>query len=88
VTAVLLPEGVNELQLRRSLLATYDIEVSGGIGKLAGRMLRIGLMGYNSTRKNVTTVLTALERLLPAAGHEPTPGAALAAADAVYEGKH
>ncbi len=84
LTAVYLRDGIDELSLRRNLLNTYDIEVGGGMGKLQGHMIRIGLMGYNSTRKNVTTILSALEHVLPQSGFTPTPGAALAAADAVY----
>jgi alanine-glyoxylate transaminase/serine-glyoxylate transaminase/serine-pyruvate transaminase len=87
VTAVSLLDGVDELALRRHLLNTYDIEVSGGIGKLQGRLLRIGLMGYNSNRKNVAILLAALEHILPLCGLTPTPGAALAAADAVYQNR-
>ena len=84
VTAVYLREGIDELALRRHLLNEYDIEVSGGIGKLQGHLLRIGLMGYNATPKNVAILLTALEHGLPQCGLTPTVGAALAAADAVY----
>lgn len=84
LTAVLLRDGIDELALRRNLLQAYDIEVSGGMGRLQGHLLRIGLMGYNSNRKNVTTLLTALEHLLPQSGFTPTVGAALAAADTVY----
>ena len=84
LTAVYLRDGINELALRQNLLKAYDIEVGGGMGKLQGHLIRIGLMGYNSSRKNVTTILTAIEHLLPQSGFTPTPGAALAAADAVY----
>ena len=84
VTAVYLQDGIDELALRRHLLNAYDIEVSGGIGKLQGHLLRIGLMGYNANRKNVTALLAALEHVLPQCGLTPTAGAALAAADAVY----
>lgn len=84
LTAVYLRSGIDELALRRQLLSTYDIEVGGGMGKLQGRLLRIGLMGYNSNHKNVATILTALEHILPQCGFTPVAGAALAAADAVY----
>ncbi len=85
LTAVSLPEGVDELALRTGLLEEYNIEVGGGFGALKGRLIRIGLMGYNSNRKNVDTVLAALEHVLPRCGLTPTAGAALAAADAVYK---
>src|SRR5579872_4393354 len=85
LTAVSLPEGVDELAIRKGLLDEYNIEIGGGFGALKGRLIRIGLMGYNSNRKNVDTVLAALEHVLPRSGLIPPAGAALAAADAVYK---
>lgn len=85
LTAVSLPEGVDELAIRNGLLDEYHIEIGGGFGQLKGRLLRIGLMGYNSSPKNVYTVLAALEHVLPRCGFTPRVGAALAAADAVYK---
>lgn len=85
LTAVSLPEGVDELAIRKGLLDEYSIEIGGGFGPLKGRLIRIGLMGYNSCRKNVDTVLAALEHILPRCGLTPPAGAALAAADAVYK---
>jgi alanine-glyoxylate transaminase / serine-glyoxylate transaminase / serine-pyruvate transaminase len=87
LTAVSLPEGVDETALRNGLLDEYSIEIGGGFGPLKGRLIRIGLMGYNSNRKNVDTILAALEHVLPRCGYTPPPGAALAAADAVYESR-
>jgi alanine-glyoxylate transaminase/serine-glyoxylate transaminase/serine-pyruvate transaminase len=87
LTAISLPEGVDELAVRNGLLEEYDIEIGGGFGTLKGRLLRIGLMGYNACRKNVDTVLAALEHVLPRCGFTPMAGAALAAADAVYKHK-
>src|SRR5712692_4559772 len=85
LTAVSVPEGVDELAIRKGLLEEYNIEIGGGFGPLQGRLMRIGLMGYNSCRKNVDTVLAALEHVLPRCGFTPPAGAALAAADAVYK---
>ena len=85
LTAISVPEGVDELAVRQRLLEEYNIEIGGGFGPLKGRLLRIGLMGYNSCRKNVDTVLSALEHVLPSSGFQPPAGAALAAADAVYK---
>jgi alanine-glyoxylate transaminase / serine-glyoxylate transaminase / serine-pyruvate transaminase len=85
LTAVTVPEGVDELAIRKGLLDEYSIEIGGGFGQLKGRLIRIGLMGYNSCRKNVDTVLAALEHVLPRCGFTPPAGAALAAADAVYK---
>ncbi len=85
LTAISGPEGVDELAVRQRLLEEYNIEIGGGFGPLKGRLLRIGLMGYNSCRKNVDTVLSALEHVLQGPGFQPHAGAALAAADAVYK---
>ncbi len=87
LTAISLPEGVDEMAVRKGLLEEYNIEIGGGFGPLKGRLLRIGLMGYNSCRKNVDTVLAALEHVLPRCGFESHVGAALVAADAVYKGR-
>ena len=85
LTAVSVPEGVDELAIRQGLLDEYNIEIGGGFGQLHGHLIRIGLMGYNSCRKNVDTILSALEHVLPRCGFTPHTGAALAAADAVYK---
>ena len=59
-----LPEYVDDTKIRRRLLEDYNIEIAGGFGPLAGRIWRIGLMGYSSQRENVTLLLAALEDLL------------------------
>ena len=87
LTAISLPTGVDEVVIRNGLLEEYGIEIGGGFGLLKGHLLRIGLMGYNSSRKNVDTVLAALEHVLPRCGFTPPTGAALAAADAVYKSR-
>ncbi len=87
LTAISLPAGVDEIAIRNGLLEEYNIEIGGGFGPLKGRLLRIGLMGYNASRKNVDTVLAALEHVLPRCGFTPRAGAALAAADAVYKSR-
>ncbi len=69
-----LPEGVDDGKLRKMLLATYGIEVLGGFGPLAGKVLRIGLMGSSSTRKNVLLLLVALESCLKAQGVNASGG--------------
>lgn len=85
LTPILIPESVDELALRKALLDEYNIEVGGGLGAFKGRMLRVGLMGYNAQRQTVYTLLSALEHVLPRCGYTiPTPGAALKAADQFY----
>ena len=68
LTTVLVPEslcGDGEATLRRRLLDAYNIEVGGGLGPLAGRIWRIGLMGENARLTNVEALLNALRRELP-----------------------
>jgi alanine-glyoxylate transaminase/serine-glyoxylate transaminase/serine-pyruvate transaminase len=64
LNAVRVPPGVEEAELRRRLLQDYGIEIGAGLGALAGRIWRIGLMGYGSTARNVRLVLGALQDLL------------------------
>lgn len=64
LTTVVVPEGVDELMVRRRLLNEYNIEIAGGLGELAGRVWRIGLMGYSSNVANVTLLLAALHEVL------------------------
>jgi alanine-glyoxylate transaminase/serine-glyoxylate transaminase/serine-pyruvate transaminase len=64
LTTVRIPEGVDDLAIRQRLLNDYNIEISGGLGELKGRIWRIGLMGYSSRPENVILFLSALERLL------------------------
>ena len=59
-----IPEGVDDLAIRKQLLNEYNIEIAGGFSKLAGKVWRIGLMGYSSRVENVTLLLAALEELL------------------------
>ncbi|MCS7207595.1 MAG: alanine--glyoxylate aminotransferase family protein [Dehalococcoidia bacterium] len=86
LTTVVLPEGVDEMKLRRTLLDEWGIEVGGGLGALRGKILRIGLMGENATPSAVLTLLCALEALLPRLGYEVPPGAGTAAAGRVLAG--
>ncbi len=55
------PDGVDEPKVRKRLLEEQGIEIAGGFGPLAGKIFRIGTMGYSSTRENVATVLKALD---------------------------
>jgi hypothetical protein len=60
LTAVCVPEGIDEARVRRHLLEHYSLEIGGGLGALKGRIWRIGLMGAGSKRANVELVLGAL----------------------------
>jgi len=59
------PKGVDDGQVRQRLLSEYGIEIAGGFGQLAGKVFRIGLMGYSSTEENVGRILDALQRTMP-----------------------
>ena len=86
LNSVLLPEGVDDAAVRTELLSTYDIEIGGGLGELAGRVWRIGLMGESARRGNVLALLTALEEILRRRGDTSLIGRGLEAAAAAYEG--
>ncbi len=83
LNTVRVPQGVDDAALRKALLEQYGIEVLGGFGQLAGKVLRIGLMGSSSTRNNVVLFLQALESCLAAAGFATANNGARAA-EGVY----
>jgi len=83
LNAVLIPEGVDDKRVRRALLTDYNVEIGGGLGPLAGRIWRIGLMGHSCRPENVLLLLDALERILKAEGAAVRTGGA-AAAEAAY----
>jgi alanine-glyoxylate transaminase/serine-glyoxylate transaminase/serine-pyruvate transaminase len=84
LNCVKVPAGVDEAAVRKALLLEHDIEISGGLGPLAGKVWRIGLMGEGSRQEHVLAVLAALEQALARQGHGPKPGAAVSAALASY----
>jgi len=59
-----LPAGADDAKIRAFLLEKYSMEVAGGFGPLAGKILRIGTMGYSSTAENVQLILEALGQAL------------------------
>jgi len=64
LNAVTVPEGADEAGVRQRLLNEYHLEIGAGLGSLAGKVWRIGLMGYASNPKNVGYCLTALKEVL------------------------
>jgi alanine-glyoxylate transaminase/serine-glyoxylate transaminase/serine-pyruvate transaminase len=83
LNAVRVPEGIDEASVRRTLLQTFNIEIGAGLGPLAGRVWRVGLMGASSTPQTVLLFLAALEAALVAHGYRLSPGAGTAAASSV-----
>jgi alanine-glyoxylate transaminase / serine-glyoxylate transaminase / serine-pyruvate transaminase len=65
LTTVCIPEGVDGKAIARQLLLEHNIEVGGGLGELAGKVWRVGLMGYNSNKDSVDRLIAALQKVLP-----------------------
>ncbi len=83
LNAVCIPDGVDDKRVRGALFTEYGIEIGGGLGDLAGKVWRVGLMGHASRRRNVTLFLSALGTILKAEG-ATIQRDALEAAAAVY----
>lgn len=83
LNAILVPEGVDEAVLRNRLLNEYNLEIGAGLGALAGRIVRIGLMGYGANMKNVMYCLEALEAVLADMRAPIQTGVAMNAAQSV-----
>ncbi len=64
LNAVKVPQGVDEAAIRSRLLKEYAIEIGAGLGPLAGKIWRIGLMGHTARKENVERVLETLRTLL------------------------
>jgi len=64
LNTVVCPDGVDEADIRRRLRSEYKIEIGGGLGPLAGKIWRIGLMGHTARPENVERFLGALKKLL------------------------
>jgi alanine-glyoxylate transaminase/serine-glyoxylate transaminase/serine-pyruvate transaminase len=86
LTAVRVPNGIDDGKVRAELLRLFNMEIGAGLGAFKGKVWRIGMMGESSRRENVMLVLNALETVLAAQGMEIARGAALVAADNSYNG--
>jgi len=84
LNSIIVPEGINEPQVRADMLNKHDIEIGAGLGDLAGKIFRIGLMGSSSSQQNVITCLVALESVLAEQGWKVESGAAVTAAREVF----
>ena len=86
VTGVVIPKSIRHPdQLRADLLRNFGIEIGTSFGPLAGKIWRIGTMGYVCRRQNVLRCLASLEQELRRAGHAVTSGKGVDAAAAVYD---
>ena len=86
ITPVWIPEGVDDDTVRHMLLRQHSIEIGKGLGELAGKAWRFGLMGESSRPEYVLALLSALEGILPRVGYETASGAAVGAASRVLTG--
>jgi alanine-glyoxylate transaminase/serine-glyoxylate transaminase/serine-pyruvate transaminase len=84
VTAVMIPNGIDDVKVRSQLLDEFNIEIAGGLGPLKAKIWRIGLMGYCSQKANVLLFLGAFEKVLLDQGYRLSSGAGVGAAVQSY----
>ena len=85
VTGILIPPGIDGERVRGLMRTRFEIEIGSAFGPLAGRIWRIGAMGYNCRGHNILITLAALEAVLRAEGLKLPSGAAVDAAQAKLE---
>ena len=85
LNAVTIPDGVDDAQVRGMLLNDYNLEIGAGLGVMAGKVWRIGLMGYACRKDNVLKCVSALDEVLNRVGAPVSQGKAVAAALATYK---
>ena len=64
LNSVMIPEGYNDAEIRTKLLNEFNLEIGAGLGEFAGKVWRIGLMGYSSRKSNIELCLAALKSVL------------------------
>ena len=64
LNAIYIPEGVNDLETRQKLLNNFNLEIGAGLGVLAGKVWRIGLMGHSSKKENIDHCLNSLAQVI------------------------
>ena len=80
ITAVNIPDGVDDATVRQRLLREQSIEIGKGFGPFDGNVWRIGLMGESSKAEYLLALLSSLEGILPDEGYEVAQGAGVSAA--------
>ncbi len=86
LNSVTIPDGVEEVKVRAQLLKEFNLEIGAGLGALAGKVWRVGLMGYSSRAENILLCLSALEAVLSELGANINTGVAIAAAQKQLSG--
>src|SRR6202047_2204801 len=84
VTAVMIPDDIDDAKVRNQLLDEFNIEIAGGFGPVKGKIWRVGLMGYCSQKPFVLLFLSAFEKVLQDQGYRVPAGAGVAAAIRSY----
>ena len=84
LNTVTIPDGVDEGAVRKQLLSLYNLEIGAGLGVLAGKVWRIGLMGYASNPRNVLFCVNALESVLSGNNAHINRGVATEAVQKAY----
>ena len=84
LNTVTIPDGVDEASVRKQLLNHYNLEIGSGLGVLAGKVWRIGLMGYASNPRNVLFCVNALESVLSGCNAHINKGVATGAVQKAY----
>jgi alanine-glyoxylate transaminase/serine-glyoxylate transaminase/serine-pyruvate transaminase len=64
LNSIMIPEGVDDAKVRATLLNEFDLEIGAGLGELAGKVWRIGLMGFACKQKNVDYCVQSLAKVL------------------------
>jgi alanine-glyoxylate transaminase/serine-glyoxylate transaminase/serine-pyruvate transaminase len=80
LNAVSVPDGIKDENVKRTLREEFNISMSSGLGTLKGKVWRVGLMGVNSSERNVIFFLEAFERALKKEGYPTKLGSGVAAA--------
>ena len=84
LTTVAIPDGVDDVTVRKALLDDLNIEIGGGLGAFKGKAWRVGLMGHTAHKENVVLFLSGLESVLFQLGAKIDAGRAQAAAQGVW----
>ncbi len=85
LNSVTIPAGIDEAVVRSRLLNEFNLEIGAGLGALAGKVWRIGLMGHSSRTENIFLCLSALEAVMADLGADINTGVALAAAQSAMK---
>jgi alanine-glyoxylate transaminase/serine-glyoxylate transaminase/serine-pyruvate transaminase len=85
LNSVTVPNGIDEAKVRSRLLNDFNLEIGAGLGALAGKVWRIGLMGHSSRAENIFLCLSSLEAVLNDMGANISTGVALEAAQSAMK---